>query len=93
MPYTPITFASFAGFARGSLFDPIRRTPTHDWAARNGAVFEDVGLWKRAHYFPRSSSGKREDMHAAGHVVIDRGVDDIAPGRDRIDGGMRVRRE
>ena len=61
MPYTPITFASFAGLQRGSLFDPIRRTPTHDWAARNGAVFEDVGLWKRARYFPR----KGEDMHAA----------------------------
>jgi sarcosine oxidase, subunit alpha len=65
MPYTPISFASFAGFSRGSLFDPVRRTPTHDWAARNGAVFEDVGLWKRAHYFPRTISGKREDMHTA----------------------------
>jgi sarcosine oxidase subunit alpha len=65
MPYTPITFASFAGFARGSLFDPIRRTPTHDWATRNGAVFEDVGLWKRARYFPRTISGKLEDMHTA----------------------------
>ena len=65
MPYTPISFASFAGFARGSLFDPVRRTPTHDWAARNGAVFEDVGLWKRAHYFPRTIAGKREDLHAA----------------------------
>jgi sarcosine oxidase subunit alpha len=60
-PYTPVTFASFAGFSRGALFDPIRRTPTHDWAARNGAVFEDVGLWKRARYFPRQG----EDMHAA----------------------------
>ena len=65
MPYTPISFASFAGFSRGSLFDPVRRTPTHDWAARNGAVFEDVGLWKRAHYFPRTINGKREDMHTA----------------------------
>jgi sarcosine oxidase, subunit alpha len=65
MPYTPISFASFAGFSRGSLFDPVRRTPTHDWAARNGAVFEDVGLWKRAHYFPRAIAGKREDMHTA----------------------------
>jgi sarcosine oxidase, subunit alpha len=65
MPYTPVSFASFAGFARGNLFDPIRRTPTHDWAARNGAVFEDVGLWKRSHYFPRSSASGREDMHAA----------------------------
>ncbi len=61
MPYTPVTFASFAGLSRGSLFDPIRRTPMHDWAARNHAVFEDVGLWKRARYFPRPG----EDMHAA----------------------------
>jgi sarcosine oxidase, subunit alpha len=61
MPYTPVTFASFAGLSRGPLFDPIRRTPIHDWAARNGAVFEDVGLWKRARFFPRPG----EDMHAA----------------------------
>ena len=24
MPYTPVTFGSFAGFARGELFDPVR---------------------------------------------------------------------
>src|SRR5580704_6101555 len=65
MPYTPITFGSFAGIQRGDLFDPIRRTPTHDWATRNGAVFEDVGLWKRARYFPRVVSGRLEDLHTA----------------------------
>ncbi|HVS78578.1 MAG TPA: glycine cleavage T C-terminal barrel domain-containing protein, partial [Steroidobacteraceae bacterium] len=61
MPYTPVTFGSFAGFARGEVFDPVRTTPMHDWAARNGAVFENVGLWKRARYFPRQG----ENMHAA----------------------------
>jgi sarcosine oxidase subunit alpha len=61
MPYTPITFGSFAGFQRGDLFDPARLTPTHPWAKSRGAVFEDVGLWKRARYFPKSN----EDMHAA----------------------------
>jgi sarcosine oxidase subunit alpha len=61
MPFTPVTFGSFAGFSRGELFDPIRTTPMHDWAARNSAVFEDVGLWKRARYFPL----KGEDMHAS----------------------------
>ena len=60
-PYTPVSFGSFAGFARGELFDPVRTTPMHDWAARNSAVFENVGLWKRARYFPRPG----EDMHAA----------------------------
>ena len=61
MPYTPVTFGSFAGISRGDLFDPVRTTPTHAWAQAKGAVFENVGLWKRARYFPRSG----EDMHAA----------------------------
>jgi sarcosine oxidase subunit alpha len=52
MPYTPVTFGSFAGFSRGALFDPVRTTPTHSWAQSRGAVFEDVGAWKRARYFP-----------------------------------------
>ena len=61
MPYTPVTFGAFAGMGRGELFDPTRTTPMHGWAASQGAVFEDVGLWKRARYFPRAG----EDMHAA----------------------------
>jgi sarcosine oxidase subunit alpha len=61
LPYTPVTFGAFAGQNRGRLFDPERTTPVHDWAASAGAAFEDVGLWKRAWYFPRAG----EDMHAA----------------------------
>ena len=61
MPYTPVSFGAFAGPARGALFDPVRTTPMHGWAAGRGAVFEDVGMWKRARYFPRDG----EDMHAA----------------------------
>ena len=53
MPYTPVTFGALAGYARGDLFDPVRTTPSHDWGAARGAVFEDVGLWKRARYFPQ----------------------------------------
>ena len=60
-PYTPVTFGSIVAHSRGKLFDPTRRTPIHPWAERNGAVFEDVGQWKRAWYFPRAG----EDMHAA----------------------------
>ncbi|MBV9734760.1 MAG: sarcosine oxidase subunit alpha family protein [Acidisphaera sp.] len=61
MPYTPVTFGTFAGLARGDLFEPVRTTPMHGWAAAEGARFEDVGTWKRAHYFPRNC----ETMHAA----------------------------
>jgi sarcosine oxidase subunit alpha len=61
MPYTPITFGSFAGVSRRDLFDPVRTTPMHSWAEGRGALFENVGLWKRAHYFPRAG----EDMHGA----------------------------
>lgn len=60
-PYTPVSFGTLAGRARHSLFDPARTTAIHDWAAEQGAAFEDVGNWKRAHYFPRNG----EDMHAA----------------------------
>ena len=60
-PYTPVTFGAIVNHARGPLFDPTRRTPTHGWAEAHGAVFEDVGQWKRAWYFPRAG----EDMHAA----------------------------
>src|SRR5260221_4779202 len=61
MPYTPVTFGSMAGTSRGDLFDPVRTTPTHPWAQARGAVFENVGLWKRGRDFPRSG----HDMHAA----------------------------
>jgi sarcosine oxidase, subunit alpha len=61
MPYTPVTFGSLAGVARGDLFDPVRTTPSHAWAGARGAVFEDVGMWKRARYFPAPG----EDLHAA----------------------------
>jgi sarcosine oxidase, subunit alpha len=61
MPYTPTTFGAFAGVSRGDLFDPKRTTPTHAWAEAKGAVFENVGLWKRARYFPRVG----ETMQAA----------------------------
>ena len=60
-PYTPVTFGAIVNHSRGALFDPTRRTATHGWAERHGAVFEDVGQWKRAWYFPQPG----EDMHAA----------------------------
>ncbi|MBV9782443.1 MAG: sarcosine oxidase subunit alpha family protein [Acidisphaera sp.] len=60
-PYTPVSFGALAGVARGALFDPVRTTAIHGWAAAQGALFEDVGAWKRARCFPRAG----EDMHVA----------------------------
>ncbi|MHA1164590.1 MAG: glycine cleavage T C-terminal barrel domain-containing protein, partial [Alphaproteobacteria bacterium] len=60
-PYTPTSFGTFAGLARGDLFDVTRKSPIDDWAVKNGAVFEPVSLWRRARYFPQDN----EDMHAA----------------------------
>jgi sarcosine oxidase subunit alpha len=56
-----VTFGAIVGHARGALFDPTRKTAMHGWAEAHGAVFEDVGQWKRARYFPRTG----EDMQAA----------------------------
>lgn len=60
-PYTPVAFAALAGRQRGVLFDPARRTPMHEWHERQGALFEDVGQWKRPWYYPKPG----EDMDTA----------------------------
>ncbi|MBA2390826.1 MAG: FAD-dependent oxidoreductase [Geodermatophilaceae bacterium] len=52
-PYTPISFALLAGRDRGRLADPERITAMHDWHVGHGAVFEDVGQWKRPRFFPQ----------------------------------------
>lgn len=60
-PYTPVSFGAVAGAARGKLFDPVCKTPIDPWSETRGAIFEDVGLWRRARYYPRAT----EDMQTA----------------------------
>ncbi|MFW5417106.1 FAD-dependent oxidoreductase [Nocardiopsis sp. CNT-189] len=60
-PCTPVPFSALAGRARGELLEPLRRTPMNAWHEEHGAVFEDVGQWRRARYYPRDG----EDMRAA----------------------------
>ncbi|MGW0706109.1 sarcosine oxidase subunit alpha family protein [Streptomyces sp. NPDC002643] len=60
-PYTPVSFAALAGRDRGVLSDPVRTTALHDWHVAHGALFENVGQWKRPWYYPRDG----EDMETA----------------------------
>ncbi len=53
-PYTPVSFGAIVGRNAGALFEPVRRTPIHPWHAAHGAVFETVGQWLRAWYYPRA---------------------------------------
>jgi sarcosine oxidase subunit alpha len=59
--YTPVSFGALAGRDVGALFDPVRKTPMHEWHVQVGAVFENVGQWKRPQYYPRAG----ESMHDA----------------------------
>ena len=59
--YTPVTFGAVVGLELGEAFDPVRTTAMHDWHVKQGALFEDVGQWKRPWYYPRNG----EDLHAA----------------------------
>ncbi|WP_427117657.1 sarcosine oxidase subunit alpha family protein [Pseudarthrobacter scleromae] len=60
-PFTPVAFAALAGRQRGELFDPARKTSIHPWHVAKGALFEDVGQWKRPWYYPQGG----EDMDEA----------------------------
>ena len=60
-PYVSVAFAALAGRDRGDLFDPVRTTSIHEWHEAAGAVFENVGQWKRPQYYPAPG----EDAHGA----------------------------
>ncbi|GAB7106758.1 sarcosine oxidase subunit alpha [Streptomyces phaeofaciens JCM 4814] len=60
-PYTPVSFAALAGRDRGALHDPVRTTALHPWHVAHGALFENVGQWKRPWYYPQDG----EDREAA----------------------------
>ncbi|MGQ0567887.1 MAG: sarcosine oxidase subunit alpha family protein [Gemmobacter sp.] len=52
-PYAPVTLGALAGEARGDIFQPLRRTPIHEWHEKSGTYMEPVGLWRRPYCFPR----------------------------------------
>jgi heterotetrameric sarcosine oxidase alpha subunit len=52
-PYTPVALGALAGPETGKHFEPIRRTPLHDWHAAHGAAFVEAGQWLRPRAYPR----------------------------------------
>ncbi|MBT3559370.1 MAG: sarcosine oxidase subunit alpha family protein [Rhodospirillales bacterium] len=60
-PYTPQAFGAITGQNRRELFEQNRTTSMQPWHESHGAVFEDVGDWKRPWYFPKPG----ESMHDA----------------------------
>jgi len=59
-PYTPISMGVIGGEARGDIFQPIRKTPMHDWHTANNADWEPVGHWRRPYAFPRSGESTHD---------------------------------
>ena len=77
-PYSPVTFGAIAGRDTGDLADPIRRTPMHPWHEEAGAVFENVGQWKRPFWYPRDGESKDEAVARECNAVRNRvGIMDV----------------
>ncbi|MGB7322394.1 MAG: FAD-dependent oxidoreductase, partial [Albidovulum sp.] len=62
-PYTPISMGAIAGEARGEIFQPLRKTPMHDWHEANGAYWEPVGLWRRTYCYRQGAEGVHEAVN------------------------------
>ncbi|WP_221793855.1 sarcosine oxidase subunit alpha family protein [Oceanobacter mangrovi] len=61
--YTPVTFGAIAGRHCGELFDPKRYTAMHSWHVAHGALFEDVGQWKRPWYYPKAGESMQDSLN------------------------------
>ncbi|MBR7887884.1 sarcosine oxidase subunit alpha family protein [Marinomonas sp. A79] len=61
--YTPIAFGAIIGRNCGALFEPERYTAMHKWHVEQGALFEDVGQWKRPWYFPKAGETIQQTLN------------------------------
>lgn len=74
-PYTPISMGAIVGEARGELFQPLRRTPMHEWHENHGATWEPVGAWRRAYSYNQAGETthdavQRETLNARENVGL-----------------------
>jgi sarcosine oxidase subunit alpha len=59
-PYHPISMAAIGGEARDATFQPLRRTPMHEWHATHGAQWEPVGQWRRPYVYRNSTESTHD---------------------------------
>ena len=57
------------GHLGGRGFHSHRLTSLHDWHQENGAVFTDIGAWKRAAYYPAAGQSKEDAIQAEALAV------------------------
>jgi len=74
-PYTPVTIGAIVGREVGKHYRPTRKSPMHEWHAKNNAVFVDAGLWLRPRYYKQGNetlleAAKREATNVRNNVGI-----------------------
>ncbi|MBC8267773.1 MAG: sarcosine oxidase subunit alpha [Rhodospirillaceae bacterium] len=62
-PFTPVTYGALAGRDIGEFSDPARKTAMHHWHEAAGALFEDVGQWKRPWYYPKPGETMQDALN------------------------------
>lgn len=61
--YTPVAIGALAGRDLGpERFHAVRKTAMHRWHVDHGALFENVGDWKRPWYYPAAGESMREAL-------------------------------
>jgi len=59
-PYTTLSFGTIVGQNRRELFLQKRTSPMEPWHQEHGAIYEDVGDWKRPRYFPKAGESMQQ---------------------------------
>ena len=72
--HQPVSLGQLAG----RRFQPLRRTPIHDWHTSAGAVFTHAGPWLRPEYYPADKRSRADAIVAEALAVRrDAGLIDI----------------
>lgn len=78
-PYVPVAMGVFAARETGLHYQPIRRTPMHDWHLAHGATMVEMGLWMRPRFYPQAGEGLRQAyVREAAHVRAAVGLIDVS---------------